>query len=232
MNSFTTTYSVILAFRYNLCYGDDIMNTEIANALLGYLETLYYSNQNLIKLCGTDIIDDYENREKEILDIIQDIPRLVPYSVNRITNKLECKISDGLLEYSEDIGYLKEDYDKILLENYDFLDAIRKIRNKYAHKMHGVKYTSSGSGNLSLFDFAFKINNDEIVVCAGQFIKLFKNINILFSKLVNDVETFAYQNKKDDYLYYRKITRFEFTDFNKIYDSDLLRTVGYLMKKF
>lgn len=67
---------------------------------------------------------------------------------------------------------------------------------------------------------------------AGSFIKLIKMVNELFTKLVFDARKYAYENSKDDYIYYRRITRFEFTDFNKIYDSDLLRTVGILSKSF
>ena len=128
------------------------MTIEIANALFGYLETLYNLNQKLVKLCGIDVIDDFESGEKDILDMIQDIPRIIPYSFNTDTLKLEFKQRDGLLEYQDSILYLKDNYEQILLENYDFLDKIRKIRNKYEHKMHGVKYKSSGSGSLSLFD--------------------------------------------------------------------------------
>lgn len=43
---------------------------------------------------------------------------------------------------------------------------------------------------------------------------------------------YAYENSKDGYAYYIRITKYEFTDFNKIYDSDLLRTVGLLSKVF
>ena len=45
------------------------MTIEIANALFGYLETLYNLNQKLVKLCGIDVIDDFEGGEKDILDI-------------------------------------------------------------------------------------------------------------------------------------------------------------------
>ena len=69
--------------------------------------------------------------------MIQDVPRIIPYSLNRKTKKLEFKACDGLLEYQDSILYLKDDYEQILSENYDFLDNIRKIRNKYEHKMHG-----------------------------------------------------------------------------------------------
>lgn len=208
------------------------MTKEIANALFVYLETLYNLNQKLVKLCGIDVIDDFESGEKDILDMIQDVPRIIPYSFNKTTQKLEFKERDGLLEYQDSILYLKDNYEQILSENYDFLDKIRKIRNKYEHKMHGVKYKSSGSGSLSLFDYTFMVENESTEITAGSFIKLIKSVNCLFSKIVYDISKFAYENQKEDYAYYRRITRFDFTDFNKIYDNEILRIVGKIMKKF
>ena len=210
----------------------DFVTVEIANALFGYLETLYNLNQKLVKLCGIDVIDDFESGEKEILDIIQDVPRIIPYSFNKKTQTLILKDRDGLLEYKDNISYLKEDYEKILSDNYEFLDKIRKIRNKYEHKMHGVKHKSSGSGSFSLFDYTFMVGDESMEITAGSFIKLIKSVNNLFSKIVLDISKYAYENKKEDYLYYRRITRFDFKDFNKIYDNDILKIVGKIMKKF
>ena len=65
------------------------MTVEIANALFGYLETLYNLNQKLVKLCGIDVIDDFESGEKEILDIIQDVPRIIPYSFNKKNTNID-----------------------------------------------------------------------------------------------------------------------------------------------
>ena len=55
------------------------MTIEMANALSGYLETLYSLNQKLVKLCGIDVMDNFESGEKDVLDIIQDVPRIIPY---------------------------------------------------------------------------------------------------------------------------------------------------------
>lgn len=63
--------------------GDELMTRNIADALYGYLETLYNLNQKLIGLCGTNAVDDFESGKKDILDIIQDIPRIIPYSFNK-----------------------------------------------------------------------------------------------------------------------------------------------------
>ena len=98
--------------------------------------------------------------------------------------------------------------------------------------MHGVKHKSSGSGSFSLFDYTFMVGDESMEITAGSFIKLIKSVNNLFSKIVLDISKYAYENKKEDYLYYRRITRFDFKDFNKIYDNDILRIVGKIMKKF
>lgn len=145
---------------------------------------------------------------------------------------------DGLLEYQDDLPYLKKDYEKILLENHDFLNNIRKIRNKYAHKLHAVQHVGSASSPASPFSYTFEIedkdeNENRITLAAGSFIKLIKALNNLFSKIVFDIPTFADgENKIKNSLYYIKITRFNFADFNKIYDDNLLTIIGQIMKNF
>ncbi len=208
------------------------MNIEIANAMYGYLETLYQINQKLLRLCGCDVIDIGENNSKIVLDIIQDIPRLVPYSYNNMKKVLEYDYKNGLLEFKNDIEYLLEEYEKILKENYNFLNDVRKIRNKYEHKMHDVQHIASGSGSNCLFDFSFKVAEEDIELTAEEIIKLVKALNILFSKIVYDISVYAYKNQKEDYSYYRRITRFNFTDFNDLYDSDLIRKIGSAMNDF
>ena len=57
-------------------------------------------------------------------------------------------------------------------------------------------------------------------------------MNILFSKLQNLVIQFAYDNKYDDYPYFRRLSRFDFADFNRIFESDLLRYFGKTLQAF
>lgn len=209
------------------------MNLEIANAMSGYIETLYETNQKLISICGIDVcyhnIGDYE---KMVLDIIQNIPKLVPYSFSVKKDLLFFKETDGLLEYSDEIVYLRENYDKILANHTETLKKVKEIRNKYEHKMHGIKYQSSGSGTNSLFDIEFKLDDKKVKIYAGELIKLLKDINILFARIVQDISIYAYKKDKTDYLYYQRITRFDFTDFNEIYESSLLRKIGKIMNKY
>ena len=51
-------------------------------------------------------------------------------------------------------------------------------------------------------------------------------------KIIYDINIYVYTNKKDDYLYYRRITKFNFTDFNDLCDSDLIMKIGMAMNTF
>lgn len=208
------------------------MNFEIANAMSGYIETLYVINQKIIKMCGIDVIINFEYCNKEILDIMQDIPRLIPYRYDKNSGRLRLDYTSGLLEFNNDIPYLENYHNKILKDNYFFLDKIRKARNKYMHKMHGIRQRSSGSGTLHLFDFTFEIEQEDVQVTAGEFLQLIKQLNLLFSKIVHDIRVFAYANKEDSYEFYRKLMRFDFKDFNDLYECNMLRKIGKIMYGF
>ena len=59
------------------------MTVETANALGGYFQALYDLNHDLITLCGMDIIDNSGQYEKYIKNVIQAVPRLVPYDYDK-----------------------------------------------------------------------------------------------------------------------------------------------------
>lgn len=208
------------------------MNQEIANAMFGYLETLYNCNQNIIKLCGLDIMYNSYDYKKIILDVIQDIPRLIPYSYINKHGKLELVDRDGLIEFNDELGDIKSKYNEILTKNYIFLDKVRKIRNQYEHKMHNVKEKSEGSGTVVLFEFSFEVNNETIDIFASEVIELFKMLNKLYSNIVEMIKTYACENGKTEFAYYSRICRFDFGDFNLLYDSNLINKIGKCMSKF
>ena len=122
------------------------MTKNLANALSGYFEVLFRINQNLLKLCGANYqcIDFGDN--SKILDLITDIPRVVPFKCTNKKNIMELNNRDGLLEFKGDIDYLESDYLKIFTDNYDFLNRIRIVRNKCEHRMHSVVSDSIGMG--------------------------------------------------------------------------------------
>lgn len=208
------------------------MNFVIANAISGYLETLYNMNKKLIRICGVDIMNDTDLCETLVLDLIQDIPRVIPFSYNGNTKRIELDEKNGLLEFSSEIAYLMNDYCDVLEVNRDFLDNVRQIRNKYEHIMHGVKNVSSSSGSTELFQFTFDVKGNVISVTSNEFISTMSMLNILFDKIVGEVKHYAEIHSKSNYPYYKTISRHIFSDFNKIYKSDLLRVVGRISKNY
>lgn len=208
------------------------MNVVVANALLGYFETLYDLNRNLIMCCGLDVIDNSGQYEKPINEIIQNIPRLIPYTYNKGSKKYEIQ-REGLLEFADAIPFLEQDYKELLSNNYAFLSDIKKIRNKLEHNMHGARITASGScGGLGLFDVTYKVGEEELTLHGEQFVKCIKQLNTTFSKIQQIVGKYAFESKKNHYVYYRRLTRYIFSSFNPIYDSNLLKSIGQALFPF
>ena len=137
-----------------------------------------------------------------------------------------------MLEFGNTFDFLKNDFLNILNNNYELLDLIRKIRNKYEHKMHEVKIVGEGDGTFSLFEFDFVVEEKYITLCARNFITILIQLNAVYSKIQRDVSFFAQENDKIEYAYYRRLTRLDFNDFLKIYNDGNLRLIGKLMHKF
>lgn len=212
------------------------MTIQIANALYRYFEALYELNQNILVLCGVDVLDNCEQYEKQAESVIQLIPRLVPYARDKNTGDYKIISHDGLLEFSNEIPFLDEDYQQLLKNHYDFLIAVKTIRNKLEHRMHGAAVLSSGSGSVILFEINYKIANqgaEKILrITASALISFAKEINIMFSKIQTLVDCFAYENQKTDYAYYRRLVKYDFRNFNKLYESNLLREFGKALLPF
>ncbi|MBQ4052302.1 MAG: hypothetical protein IJD09_01465 [Clostridia bacterium] len=213
------------------------MNIRIANALSFYFETVYELNRKIINICGRCKEDHRFDSYKLVLDVIQDIPRLIPFSFNKKNQKYELNYRNGLLEFRGQLDFLENDYMKILTDHYTFLEEVQKIRNKAEHRMHAVMNTAYGFGTMCLFEYEFNVednsgNEISILVQAEEFISLIYEINILFSKLQDQVKTYAIAANKTDYAYYKRLCRFDFLDFNKIYDSNLLELFGKISIDF
>ena len=202
------------------------MNEIIAGALYSYFETLYNLNRNLITFCGVYGSGDSWTYHKYIHDVICDIPRLIPYACSRSKHQYTLASRDGLLEYTDELPYLLDGYESILLRHYCFLERLKLVRNKFEHRMHDVTLTQAGSGSCIIFDLLYEIAGKPLKLNAHEFIACAKDLNILFSKIQNDLGKYAYQENKNASLYCQRLLRYDFEDFNKIYDSGLLRSIG------
>ncbi len=209
------------------------MTTTIANALYGYFELLYEFNKKLILLCGLDVQDNSGQYERPLGDIIQAIPRLIPYGSRKGKSSYVIYACDGLMEYSLDLPFLGEDYHDILTHNYSLLEKVKRIRNKYEHKLHGANLVSGGSiDNAVAFDVAYQIDGELVEITAPELISLAKELNRLYSKIQNEVKIYAFETGKEQHAYYRRILRYDFCCFNEIYESNLLITIGKAMYPF
>lgn len=208
------------------------MTITTANALFRYFETLYNLNQNLIVLCGTDVYDHLGEQERRIDEVVMAIPRLVPYGFNKKTGAYEIEKADGLMKFSDDILFLEADYESILQKHKDFLEKAKKVRNKLEHEMHGARIVAATSGTTSMFSVTYEVSENDITLRAAEIIAFVKDMNILFSKIQELAHHFAQEHKYGDHPYYQRLVRYDFADFNKIYDSDLLQILGKALLSF
>ena len=208
------------------------MTITAANALFRYFETLYNLNQNLIALCGTDVFDHKGEQERRIDEVVMAVPRLVPYGFNKKTGAYEIEKADGLMKFSDDIPFLSADYESILQKHKDFLEKAKKVRNKLEHEMHGARIVASSSGTTSLFSITYEVAENEIELCAAELIAFAKDLNILFSKIQELMMQFAREHKCGDHPYYWRLIRYDYADFNKIFESKLLHIFGKALLPF
>lgn len=206
------------------------MEIATANALYRYFEELYGLNQNVIALCGTDLFDIMAKPEHRIDEIMITIPRLVPYKF-RDADKIMLIQSDGLMNFASDIPFLDTDYKNVFQKHNDFLVKVKKIRNKLEHQVHNANIVGLGS-NPSWFSVTYKVKDAEIDFRSYELISFVKDLNVLFSKIQAEVIRYAEENQKTEYRYYTRITRFDFCDFNKIYESDISNIIGKFMLPF
>ncbi len=208
------------------------MTIAAVNALYRYFETLYGLNQNLIVLCGVDIVAYIGEQERRIDEVTMAVPRLVPYVYNKNTSVYEIKKTDGLMSFANDIPFLIDDYEKILKKHKDFLEKAKKVRNKLEHEMHGARVVASSSGSSSLFSITYEVAENDICLRASEAIAFIKDLNTLFSKIQELVKKSACEHKYDDHPYYLRLIRYDFSDFNKIFDSNLLHIIGKAILPF
>ncbi len=200
------------------------MNQKIINSIYKYIEVLYKNNQKLIKLFGVDALDTFNDGTLDILSIIQDVPRLIPYSCNK-KRKLYLIPDDGLLTYSKKLKNLLDEYQKILKNNKECLIKIKRIRNKCEHILHNVSLTSCYTGNNDWFRYTFKIRGHKYNIESKELISLFKSLNMLYNSLIIDMLKYA-EKRNIDHPFYDHLQRINILGFNKLYDSGLLYEIG------
>ena len=208
------------------------MTVAALSALYRYFQALYNLNQHLIILCGGDVLDNEGQYQEHVEEVALLIPRLVPYVLNKKTEKYQIRKGDGLLEFSGEILLLEESYCAILKKHKKVLSSIKAIRNKLEHSMHAARVVASGSGTSCLFEITYKIKDVEFEITANELISLIKELNILFSHIQDLVDSFSDFQGQSFQDYRRRLVRYPFKDFNKIYDSPLLRTFGKALLPF
>ena len=144
--------------------------------------------------------------EEQLENVIHLVPKLVPYKYDKKNHIYRLENGDGLLEFENEIPFIKACYEDILKNHGTFLSNIKAIRNKLEHKMHGATVMASSSGSVCLFEIIYNVNGQRIKITAGELIAFVKELNFVFSKIQTLLIEFSCKENKTDYPYYRRLT--------------------------
>ena len=92
------------------------------------------------------------------------------------------------------------------------------------------------SGSMTMFSVTYEVvgkDGEKIIdLCASEIIAFIKDVNILFSKIQKLVTPSAFKHHYEDHPYYRRLIRYDFCNFNKIFESDLLQIFSNALLPF
>jgi len=201
---------------------------EWVDGIRVYCEVLIETNNKLLKLVSIDCIDSRIDMEKLFLDISQNIIRLIPCVISEETKKVILIKSDGILDFISDFDFLEAEYNNLVLTSQDILYNIKKIRNKTEHVPHKLKAKGFTSGNNSFSTADFNYNQEKLSVNTKDIIKIIKNLNQIFSKIIKQLKDFRFSltEEKRDHPYLMKYTELNFERYNKILDSEMLYDIS------
>lgn len=212
------------------------MTNSIVVCLNYYFELLKDINKKLIKIVGMDCINNYMNVNQAFYELAENIVVLVPCTINDKTKKIKFSKSDGIFNFRETFDFLENEIKNIIETSIDTFIKLKLIRNKHEHEPHFIYHYGSSSGSDSMTNITFKYNNSRekvevVTITSEELICFVKKINNLFDEIMEI--TLDYINKCDDekfkYVYINRYWRIKYSEYNEIYDSNLLIKISRAM---
>lgn len=198
-----------------------------------YINILIDINEEILILIGKSVITDLSDFKSLYLNLAQQLLRLIPYKIDKPTNKPKLCKTDGILNFKKDLKFIVNDYNKILNNNPEIFINLKIIRNKVEHLPHIVKFKQGSSGNLDLPEATFMIDEEEYKFYLKEIILSIKELNITFDKIIMELNLFIKNNNIEvfDSPYYKHYSRIKFLNYNKIFESELLFFYSSILKK-
>lgn len=168
--------------------------------------------------------------QKKIFSLSIDLLRLLPYKVDKNNEEIYLDINSGiLLIKEEDISFLKDEYQDIINKNGNLLIQIIKIRNKYMHEPHNIKWSMT-IGNDKDYNIWFKYKRfnqfDKKCICTINICEL-KKIVISLNDIFNNVCKLALSiiDNSSDFIkrhpYSKFLKKLYFDTYNEILKGDI-----------
>lgn len=196
---------------------------EFLDGVYPYFKMLNDINIKFNQLVKHSIENEPYVNEELFYQISTDLVRVLPIKKMKTEEgrqNLEIDVSTGILLLKRYIPFLLDDYNKILSDAkcQEILVQISKIRNKYVHEPHNMKfsYMVGGSSSCSMGMY-YKKNLWSISTI--RMTNIICDLNLIFVKIQKMyVDKVAdYGDKYIDYPCYKLISSYNFKQYNDEY---------------
>jgi len=190
-------------------------NNEWIRHIYTYFRMLEKINNTLKITINNNINMSEEEKEDNFFEMTTQLLRLMPFKVDNGITRLE---KDGILKINGLKKSIKPKYENILNKYNDILCKIIRVRNKFIHEPHNIKWSFIVGGNTSCsIGFHYKL---ELISISTMDVA---NIVYELNNIMNEIQTKAndvikdFEEERRTHPYLLKIMSFDFKKHNSEY---------------
>ena len=180
-----------------------------------YFRMLEKVNNTLKITINNNINMSEEEKEDNFFEMTTQLLRLMPFKVDNGIARVE---EDGILKIKDLKDFIEPKYENILSKYNDILCNIIRIRNKFIHEPHNIKWAFIVGGNTSCsIGFYYKL--ELISISTMDITNIVYELNNVMDEIQNKANNIIkdYEEEKRTHLYLLNIMSFNFKKHNSGY---------------
>jgi hypothetical protein len=180
-----------------------------------YFRMLEKINITLKKTINNNMDMSEEEKEDNFFEMTTQLLRLMPFKVENGITRVE---KDGILKIKDLKDFIEPKYENILSKYNDVLCNIIRIRNKFIHEPHNIKWAFIVGGDTSC-SIGFYYKFELISISTMDITNIVYELNTVMDEIQAKANTIikAFEEEKRTHPYLLNIMSFDFKKHNSGY---------------
>lgn len=189
---------------------------EWFNGCSVYFRILNKINELLLKIISDNMELQPEENEEYFYEMANQLLRLLPYTVDTKNNVAKL-LDDGILLLKKYFVDIKQDYENIINKYSDILIKIIKIRNKFIHEPHNIKWAYTVGGKTSC-SIGLYYKNDLQTISTIELTEIVISLNNAYKKILKQFKDKVdeLEEEQKNHPYIENVLKFDFDYYNQI----------------